>query len=145
MTVREAVELVLQASALGSPQDGDVGKIFVLDMGEPIRIMDLAEQMIRLAGLRPGSDIKIEIIGIRPGEKLFEEIFHGAEPPVATESPGLLLATPRPGNLDDLMPALAEIQEALSNNDTDGILNIIQKLIPEYQSEPDAGAKAAAG
>jgi O-antigen biosynthesis protein WbqV len=145
MTVREAVELVLQASALGSHQDGDVGKIFVLDMGEPIRIMDLAEQMIRLAGLRPGSDIKIDIIGIRPGEKLFEEIFHGAEPPVATESPGLLLAAPRPGNLDDLMPALAEIQEALSNNDTDGILNIIQKLIPEYQSETGAGAKAAAG
>ena len=145
MTVREAVELVLQASALGNPQEDDVGKIFVLDMGEPIRIMDLAEQMIRLAGLRPGSDIKIDIIGIRPGEKLFEEIFHGAEPPVATESPGLLLAAPRPGNLDDLMPALAEIQEALSNNDTDGILNIIQKLIPEYQSEPGAGAKATAG
>ncbi len=145
MTVREAVELVLQASALGSPRDGDVGKIFVLDMGEPIRIMDLAEQMIRLAGLRPGSDIKINIIGIRPGEKLFEEIFHGAEPPVATESPGILLAAPRPGNLDDLMPALADISDALRDNDTRRILNIIQKLIPEYQPEPGSGAKAAAG
>ena len=140
---------VLKSATLTNAQlleaDGDVGKIFVLDMGEPIRIMDLAKQMIRLTGLRPGADIKIEIIGIRPGEKLFEEVFHGAEPPVATESPGLLLAAPRPGNLSDLMPALAEIQEALSNNDTDGILNIFQKLIPEYQSEPGAGAKAAAG
>ncbi len=145
MTVREAVELVLQASALGNPKDGDVGKIFVLDMGEPIRIMDLAEQMIRLAGLRPGSDIKIDIIGIRPGEKLFEEVFHGAEPPVATESPGILLAAPRPGNLDDLMPALVDIRDACRDNDTQRILSIIQKLIPEYQSEPGSGAKAAAG
>ena len=145
MTVREAVELVLQASALGSPQDGDIGKIFVLDMGEPIRIMDLAEQMIRLAGMRPGSDIKIDIIGIRPGEKLFEEIFHGAEPPVATESPGILLAAPRPGNLDDLMPALADIRDACRDNDTQRILNIFQKLIPEYQSVTGASTKAAAG
>jgi len=145
MTVREAVELVLQASALGNPKDGDVGKIFVLDMGEPIRIMDLAEQMIRLTGLRPGSDIKIDIIGIRPGEKLFEEVFHGAEPPVATESPGILLAAPRPGNLDDLMPALVDIRDACRDNDTQRILSIIQKLIPEYQSEPGSGVKAAAG
>ena len=145
MTVSEAVELVLQASALGSHQDGDVGKIFVLDMGEPIRIMDLAEQMIRLTGLRPGSDIKIDIIGIRPGEKLFEEVFHGAEPPAATESPGILLAAPRPGNLDDLMPALVDIRDACRDNDTQRILSIIQKLIPEYQSEPGSGVKAAAG
>jgi FlaA1/EpsC-like NDP-sugar epimerase len=145
MTVREAVELVLQASALGNPKDGDVGKIFVLDMGEPIRIMDLAEQMIRLTGLRPGSDIKIDIIGIRPGEKLFEEVFHGAEPPAATESPGILLAAPRPGNLDDLMPALVDIRDACRDNDTQRILSIIQKLIPEYQSEPGSGVKAAAG
>jgi O-antigen biosynthesis protein WbqV len=145
MTVREAVELVLQASALGNPQDDDVGKIFVLDMGEPIRIMDLAEQMIRLAGLKPGSDIKIDIIGIRPGEKLFEEVFHGAEPPVATESPGILLAAPRPGNLDDLITTLADIRDACRDNDTARTLSILQKLIPEYNSEPGSSAQAAAG
>ena len=150
MTVREAVELVIQASALGSPQGGNKGsdgsgKIFVLDMGEPIRIMDLAEQMIRLAGLRPGKDIKIDIIGNRPGEKLFEEIFHGAEPPVATENPGILLAAPRPGNLNDLRPALDDLAQACRDEDARRIRSIIKGLIPEYQAETDTGAKAASG
>ena len=141
MTVGEAVELVLQASALGS-QDG---KIFVLDMGEPMRIMDLAEQMIRLAGLKPGKDIKIDIVGTRPGEKLFEEIFHGAEPPVATERPGLLLAAPRAGSLDDLRPALAELAAACRDDDADAIVAVIQRLVPEYHLETDTDAKTAAG
>jgi O-antigen biosynthesis protein WbqV len=150
MTVREAVELVLQASALGSPGgspqgDNDNGKIFVLDMGEPIRIMDLAEQMIRLAGLKPGKDIKIDIVGVRPGEKLFEEIFHGAEPPVATKSPGLLLAAPRAGNLDDLRPALEELAQACRNDDAEAILAVIQRLVPEYHVQNEPGAKTAAG
>src|SRR5215475_4003782 len=74
MTVREAVELVLQASALSPAAEtaDSRGKIFVLDMGEPVRIVDLARQMIRLAGLRLDRDIKIEFIGLRPGEKLHE-------------------------------------------------------------------------
>jgi O-antigen biosynthesis protein WbqV len=143
MTVREAVELVLQASALGG-QSTD-GKIFVLDMGEPIRIMDLAEQMIRLAGLKPGKDVKIEITGTRPGEKLFEEIFHGSEPPVPTECPGVLLAAPRAGNLDELRSAIAELSEACEKNDVDAILGVIRSLVPEYHHEDTTGAKAAAG
>ena len=75
MTIRESVELVLQASALGNEERRRDGKIFVLDMGKPVKIMDLARQMIRLAGLKPEKDVKIEVTGIRPGEKLFEEIF----------------------------------------------------------------------
>ena len=150
MTVREAVELVLQASALGSPGgspqgENDNGKIFVLDMGEPIRIMDLAEQMIRLAGLKPGKDIKIDIVGIRPGEKLFEEIFHGAEPPVATNSPGLLLAAPRAGKLEDLRTALEELAKACHDDDAEAIFAVIQRLVPEYHVETEPGAKTAAG
>ena len=141
MTVREAVELVLQASALGS-QDG---KIFVLDMGEPIRILDLAEQLIRLAGLKPGKDIKIDIVGVRPGEKLFEEIFHGAEPPVATNNPGLLLAAPRASNLEDLRTALEELAKACRDDDAEAILDVIQRLVPEYHIETEPGAKTAAG
>ena len=146
MTVREAVELVLQASALGHGGNGrQDGKIFVLDMGESIRIMDLAEQMIRLAGLKPGKDIKIDITGIRPGEKLFEEVFHGAEPLVATECPGLLLAAPRAGSLDDLSPALDELAQACRGDDEERVIAIIQKLVPEYHVEDGAGAKAASG
>jgi len=141
MTVREAVELVLQASAIGT----DDGKIFVLDMGEPIRIMDLAEQMIRLAGLKPGKDIKIDIVGTRPGEKLFEEIFHGAEPPVATENPGLLLAAPRAGNLDDVKAALKDIANACRDDDAEAIVRVIQKLVPEYHGETDPDTEQAAG
>jgi len=144
MTVRESVELVLQATALGHPDDNDVGKIFVLDMGEPIRIKDLAEQMIRLAGLKPGVDIKIDIVGIRPGEKLFEEIFHSAEPLVATKIPGILLAAPRPGNIDALLPALADIQEACRTNDPARLIGILQKLIPEYRFYNGSDGKAAA-
>ncbi len=146
MTTREAVELVLQASALGSDGDGrQDGKIFVLDMGEPIRIMDLAEQMIRLAGLNPGTDVKIDITGVRPGEKLFEEIFHGAEPPVATECEGILLAAPRISSLDDMAVALDELSEACRDDDIPGIRNLIRTLVPEYHAWEDTGAKAASG
>ena len=148
MTIKEAVELVLQASALGSQKagsGGQQGKIYVLDMGEPIRIMDLAEQMIRLAGLNPGTDIKIDIVGARPGEKLFEEIFHGSEPPVPTECEGILLAAPRISSLDDLTPALAELADAGSADDVERIRALIRKLVPEYHTEQDPGAKAASG
>ncbi len=148
MTVREAVELVLQASALGGlGGDGNgrqEGTIYVLDMGEPIRIIDLAEQMIRLAGLKPGVDIKIDVIGSRPGEKLFEEVFHGSEPPVPTKSPGVLLARPRVSSLDDLRPAIEELAGACRDGDGQRIQNLLHALVPEYQVETGADAKAAA-
>src|SRR5262249_51335303 len=96
MTVREAVELVLQASALSPASDTTEtrGKIFVLDMGEPVKIVDLAQQMIRLAGLRIDRDIEIEFTGLRPGEKLHEELFHPAEPLMPTANPAIRLAAP---------------------------------------------------
>ncbi|HET8995038.1 MAG TPA: nucleoside-diphosphate sugar epimerase/dehydratase, partial [Acetobacteraceae bacterium] len=94
MTVREAVGLVLQASVLrtggAALPAGEEGGIFVLDMGKPVKIVDLARQMIRLAGLQPDSDVEIRFTGLRPGEKLYEELFHGKEPPVPTGHPGLL-------------------------------------------------------
>ena len=112
MTVREAVQLVLQASALGSRDHEQEGKILVLDMGEPVRIVDLARQMIRLAGLRPDVDVKIEIIGPRPGEKLAEEMFHGGEPLVPTEIKGILAAAPRAADAGELARAVDELAEA---------------------------------
>ena len=133
MTIREAVELVLQASAFRFHHpELHRGRIFVLDMGEPVKIVHLARQMIRLAGLKPDIDIKIEYSGVRPGEKLFEEIFHGAEAPVPTEMDGILEATVRAGDLATLADALDQIQDAGLGHDEKAGLALIRRLVPEY-------------
>jgi O-antigen biosynthesis protein WbqV len=136
MTVREAVELVLQASALGieSPAE-EAGKIYVLDMGEPVKIMDLARQIIRLAGLRPDKDIEIEITGLRPGEKLREELFHEAEPLVETTHPGLRLAAPRTANLELLGRGLDELAVLCAGARGEGVMRLLHHLVPEYHEE----------
>ncbi len=87
MTIPEAVQLIVQAGSLARG-----GEVFVLEMGEPVKIMDLAEQMIRLSGLEPGRDIAIQVVGARPGEKLDEELFNAYETPAATEAPRILRA-----------------------------------------------------
>jgi O-antigen biosynthesis protein WbqV len=133
MTVREAVELVLHASQFGARHADYRGKIFVLDMGEPVRIVDLARQMIRLAGLRPDRDVAITYTGLRPGEKLFEEIFHGSEPPVATGQPGLLVATPRAVDAEALGRAIDDLCQACRARSGDAAQDILRRLVPEYQ------------
>ncbi len=138
MTIHEAVELVLQASALGMAHNDHAGKIYVLDMGEPVKIMDLAKQMIHLAGLKPDEDIKIKITGLRPGEKLFEEIFHGSEELVKTECEGIFLAAPRTTNSERLKSVLAEIQNMFNSGDTDRALTLIRELVPEYHNPDDS-------
>ncbi|NKD87606.1 polysaccharide biosynthesis protein [Haematospirillum sp. 15-248] len=132
MTIREAVELVLEASAIGYADSSYGGSIFVLDMGEPVRIVDLATQMIRLAGLVPGKDIQIAFTGTRPGEKLFEEIFHGSEPPVPTRYQGLLLARPRIVNLDELEDHIKKLEDACRDGAEGQALDILHTLVPEY-------------
>jgi len=145
MTVREAVELVLQASLFGAAQPDYRGKIFVLDMGDPVRIVDLARQMIRLAGLRPDQDIAITFTGLRPGEKLFEEIFHGAEPPVATGKPGLLIAAPRAVEAAPLGRAIDDLRAACAARHGETALAILRRLVPEYQPSRAAAPDAPAG
>jgi FlaA1/EpsC-like NDP-sugar epimerase len=132
MTVREAVELVLAASALGSTQLDQAGKIYVLEMGEPVLILDLAKQMIRLAGRVPEEDIVIAYTGLRPGEKLFEEIFHGSEELGATEQSGILLAAPRINDLAVIRSEIAALSQAIEANDKDAALAVILNLVPEY-------------
>ena len=136
MTIREAVELVLQTSVLGAKNHATDGKIFVLDMGEPVKIVDLARQMIRLAGLKPdlgqGGDIEIQFTGTRPGEKLFEEVFHGAEAPVPTEAPGILLASPRTQNVTEVATVLDRLEAAARAEDLDALKSAINTLVPEY-------------
>jgi len=138
MTVREAVELVLQAATVATsatpPPGLEQGGIFVLEMGDPVKIADLARQMIRLAGLVPDIDIKIAYVGLRPGEKLFEELFHEAEPPVPTDSDGLLLARPRAADYAVLSRALDELEDAVRHRQVDRTLAILERLVPEFQS-----------
>jgi O-antigen biosynthesis protein WbqV len=141
MTIREAVELVLQATALGVAQgERYQGRIFVLDMGEPVKIVHLARQMIRLAGLRPEADIQIAYTGLRPGEKLFEEIFHGAEAPLPTESAGILVATARAGDVAEVGAALDALETACRATDLTAALAVLRRLVPEYSGALTAEA-----
>mgnify|MGYP003669116804 CR=1 FL=1 len=134
MTVREAVELVLQASVLGVADSVGQGKIYVLDMGEPVRIMDLARQIILLAGLQPNVDVKIEVTGMRPGEKLYEELLHASEALVPTTHPGILLAAPRAVDPGLLGAAIDELAAAAHAGRTEETRLIVERLIPEYRS-----------
>jgi O-antigen biosynthesis protein WbqV len=139
MTVREAVGLVLQASVAGA-EDGETlqqGGIFVLDMGEPVKIVDLARQMIRLAGLRPDIDIGIEFTGLRPGEKLFEELFHGSEFLVPTGHPGLLMASPRIADLAQIRRVFDSIAAEGSTGNAKAALAALKSLVPEFQHNAD--------
>jgi len=139
MTIREAVELVLQAAALGTDADTWRGRIFVLDMGESVRIADLARQMIRLAGLRPEKDIKITFTGPRPGEKLFEEIFHGAEKPVPTGREGVLIADPRRMDHAWVSGCLDAMEAACKAGDADSALAVLRDLVPEFGTHANGG------
>ena len=130
MTTGEAVELVLQAAALGQGRN-DQGGIYVLDMGAPVRNIDLARQMIRLAGKVPDVDVKITIIGLRPGEKLFEELFHGEEPPAATDMAGVLLARPRTVDHAVISAQLTALDEACRHRDEATALSVLRDLVPE--------------
>ena len=132
MTVREAVALVLAASALGTTQPKQLGKIFVLEMGKPVLIQSLAEQMIRLAGHSPSKDIKIIHTGLRPGEKLFEEMFHDGEKLVETSQSGVMLAAPRVVDLEDIILQIDKINKTIITNDGKSLIKIIHSLVPEY-------------
>jgi FlaA1/EpsC-like NDP-sugar epimerase len=143
MTVREAVELVLQASALGVAESGERGRIFVLDMGEPVKIVDLARQMIRLAGLKAERDIAIAFIGLRPGEKLNEELFHPSEPLLPTSAAGLRLAAPRTADYAMLQRPLEELIEQARERHEDRALALLASLVPEYAPNTPRARAAA--
>jgi O-antigen biosynthesis protein WbqV len=133
MTVREAVGLVLEASVAGSEALAiPDGGIFVLDMGKPIKILDLARQMIRLAGLRPEEDITIRFTGLRAGEKLFEELFHGKEQPAPTDYEGLLMASPRVTDLRLTAAAIEEIAAAAQAGDAEAAVAVLARMVPEF-------------
>jgi len=127
MTIPEACQLILQASALGTG-----GEIFALDMGEPIRIRDLAEQMIRLAGKRPGVDVPIVYTGLRPGEKLFEELFHPQENYSATVHAKIYLAQSRSVSLELLGATLDKATTAVTGFDENSLRSQVSLLLPAF-------------
>jgi FlaA1/EpsC-like NDP-sugar epimerase len=126
MTIAEASQLIMQAAVLGAG-----GEIYVLDMGEPVKITYLAEQLIRLSGKEPGRDIQIVYTGLRPGEKLFEELFHELEPYQQTEHEKIFLAQPRQANLENLGLDLREAELAVRRYDTRKLKDILLRLVPE--------------
>lgn len=132
MTVREAVELVLQASVLGRDMHDKQEYIFVLDMGKPVKILDLALQMIKLAGLKPYSDIDIVFTGLRPGEKLYEELFHLSENIVKTSHEGIFLASPRQTDLKTLKKSFSSLYEACKLRSPNTALESLKNLVPEF-------------
>ncbi|WP_120498176.1 nucleoside-diphosphate sugar epimerase/dehydratase [Kiloniella sp. EL199] len=133
MTIKEAVELVLQTMTLGTTMASkDAGKIYVLDMGEPVKITDLAKQVIRLGGFEPDKDIKIEFTGLRPGEKLYEELFHETEPLIPTTHNSLKLAKPRIVNQELLTHSLEKMTQLIHDKKRDEIIRLLSQLVPEY-------------
>jgi len=127
MTIPEAVGLILQAGAMGSG-----GEIYVLEMGAPILIRDLAEQMISLSGFRVGVDIKIKYTGLRPGEKLYEEVFHSNEGVVGTSHPKIQLAQARLVDWDWLNRELDGLMAAALSHDLPQIMSHLKSIVPEY-------------
>jgi FlaA1/EpsC-like NDP-sugar epimerase len=127
MTITEASQLILEASAMG----GD-GRIYVLDMGQPVLIADLAEQLIRLSGKEPGVDINIEYTGLRPGEKLHEELFHDDEDMAPTEYQKIHLAQTRKVDKKLVDEVFAKLVDKLDSYDG-GLSECIKTLVPEYK------------
>ncbi len=127
MTIPEAVSLILQAATMGNG-----GEIFVLDMGEPVKIVDMAKQMIRLAGFTPYDDIEIKFTGLRPGEKLFEELFHEAEALQGTIHPKIMLSGTREVDWDEVQQRLLLIRQACQKRDVPTLIDLLQQLVPEF-------------
>jgi FlaA1/EpsC-like NDP-sugar epimerase len=128
MTIPEAAGLVLQAATQGMG-----GEIFVLDMGKPVKIVDLARQLIELSGFRPEEDIDIEFTGLRPGEKLFEELSHQGENITTTDHPKIMRFVTHPQPLDEVRLFLDQLHQELHTAEPDQIKLLLKKALPEYE------------
>jgi FlaA1/EpsC-like NDP-sugar epimerase len=128
MTIPEAATLVIQAGAMAKG-----GEVFLLDMGEPVKIYDLATQMIRLHGLEPDKDIKIEVTGLRPGEKIYEELLIDCEAALPTGHPKIFCAREAKLGWSELAPQLNSLLAAAADSEVDACVSVLHALVPEYQ------------
>ncbi|MAW78924.1 MAG: hypothetical protein CMI63_01700 [Parvularcula sp.] len=143
MTTREAIQLVLLAASLDVAENTIVthdGRVFVLDMGEPVKILDFAKRMIEAYGLTPGKDIEIKFTGLRPGEKLFEEIFLDTDALVKTGAEGVLLASPAMIDLPLLNPRLSDVIDAALKGEQPVLDEAVHHLVPEFSAANGAEA-----
>lgn len=132
MTIPEACQLILQALSMPEPD----AVIYTLDMGKPVAISELAEQMIRLAGKRPGIDIQIRYTGLRPGEKLHESLFHPDETYTRTSNPRVLEAKPRPIDVKYFLEQCERLAQSLRHGESDAdLFDLLREAVPEYNVE----------
>jgi FlaA1/EpsC-like NDP-sugar epimerase len=129
MLIPEAVQLVLTAAAAGKG-----GEIFVLDMGEQIKIVELAENLIRLSGFIPHKEIKIDYTGLRPGEKMYEELFDESEKAIPTSCAKLRIAVPSPPSIEDLNEVISKLKRIVRNNYAEQVIPTIQKIVHNFKS-----------
>jgi FlaA1/EpsC-like NDP-sugar epimerase len=129
MTIPEACQLVLQAGAMGTG-----GEVFVFDMGEPVRILDLAEKMIKLSGLKPYLDIDIVITGLRPGEKLYEELLTSSSKVLPTYHDKICISKVPTYSYDHMVNFHIELGVQVENRDEIGIVSLLKEYIPEFKS-----------
>ena len=130
MTIPEACSLVLEAGCMGSG-----GEIYIFDMGEPVKIYDLARRMISLAGLKPDVDIKIEEIGLRPGEKLYEELLNDKEKTTATVNKKIMIAKVRTYDYQEVCSRIDNIISLAASGDTHAMIYAMKEFVPEYKSQ----------
>jgi len=129
MTIPEAVELVLEAGTMGKG-----GEIFLFDMGESVKIIDLARKMIRLSGLEIGKDIEIRVTGLRPGEKLYEELLANTENAIPTHHPKILKAQVRPYDFDRAEREISSLIKLFGTQNNAALVGKLKEIVPEYRS-----------
>jgi O-antigen biosynthesis protein WbqV len=135
MTIREACDLVVTAASHAlAPKRSDVS-VYVLNMGQPVKIVDLAERIIRLSGLEPGRDIEITFTGIRPGERLHEILFANEEETTETGIPGIVAAKPVRPSLESIRAWVATLEQGLARNERAAIYSVLRDAVPEFRGE----------
>jgi O-antigen biosynthesis protein WbqV len=135
MTIREACDLVITAASHAVAPQNDHASVYVLNMGQPVKIVDLAERMIRLSGLEPGKDIEISFVGVRPGERLNETLFAREEPMVDIGLSGVMAAKPNEPSILQVKRWAEALERATAKLDRTAILAVLHEAIPEFGSD----------